>query len=469
MGSETALRLSTAVEGLDAELSPGPDPEVNSVTHDSRRVRPGSLFACIPGEHFDGHDYAAVAKDSGATALLTERHLNIGLPEVAVANVRRALGVVSSRVYGDPSHKLEMVGITGTNGKTTTASMIASIFRARGQKVEVIGTLTQKRTTPEAPELQEMLGSFVAKGVEAVVMEVSSHALTLGRVAGTRYDAAIFTNLGRDHLDFHHDLESYFAAKSSLFQPSYTSLGVVNCDDPFGRRILQSGSVAMKSFSHTDADELTLGATGSRFRVGDLRIELPLAGHFNVMNALSAISTSLCLGVPSHAIEEGLASLPAVPGRFERVANDLGLNVIVDYAHTPDALETVLVAARGLVAPRSRLLVVFGAGGDRDPGKRPMMAAAVGSHADVIAVTDDNPRSEDPAAIRSSLLAGLGKESGVAEIADRRLAIRWALERTLPGDVLLIAGKGHEVGQDYGGRVEEFDDKLVASEEMRKL
>ena len=439
---------------------------VDDLTHDSRQVGPGWMFACVRGEHFDGHEFAAAAVDQGADALLVERRLALDVPQVVVADVRRAMGHAAAAVHHHPASKMRMIGVTGTNGKTTTTHMLASILRAAGSNERQIGTLSGVRTTPEAPDLQRQLAGFVNEGVDAVAMEVSSHALALHRVAGTRFDVAVFTNLGRDHLDLHESMEAYYRAKASLFTPELSDRGVTNLDDPYGRLILDVAAIDMVGFSHHDAPDTEVGIDQVTFTWRGRRVRVPIGGRFNVMNALAALTASEALGIDTDVAISGLAECPQVPGRFEVVTGpEHSFAVVVDYAHTPDGLEELLRSARAL-ANRARVIVVFGCGGDRDVDKRPMMGAAAAEHADLVVITSDNPRHEDPQAIVNDAMSGIAaryRESVVTEV-DRRAAIALAIAAARAGDVVVIAGKGHETTQTFGDVAVPFDDRAVARE-----
>ena len=449
-----------------AELVPGTgdtDVELTGVSHDSRAVSPGDLFCCVRGEHADGHDHAPGAVAAGAVALLCERRLDVAVPQVLVADARRAMAPASAAVYGHPSARLEIVGVTGTNGKTTTVHLLRSVLAAAGRRAEVIGTLTGARTTPEAPELQRLLAGFVADGVDAVAMEVSSHALALHRVDGTRYRVAVFTNLSAEHLDFHASMEEYFQAKARLFTPELADAAVVNVDDPRGRLLLDAAVVPTRGYSVDQVDGLEVGRTASRFRWRGVDVAVPLGGRFNVSNALAAAEAAVTLGIDPAAVAEGLAAAGPVPGRFEAVEAGQPFGVVVDYAHTPDGLEHVLETAREL-AGDGRVLVVFGCGGDRDAAKRPLMGEVAARLADRVVLTSDNPRSEDPATIISQVRSGIDDDTNLLVEPDRRRAIALALEEARPGDLVVIAGKGHEAVQIVGDERREFDDRGVARE-----
>ena len=456
---------------------------VPSITHDSRAVRPGGMFACLRGQLDDGHGYAADAVRAGAASLLVDHPLELGAVEagaapvgqLVVADARLALGAVAAAVYGDPSSALRVVGVTGTNGKTTTCAMLASILRAAGDPTGVIGTLSGVHTTPEAPELQAQLAAMHAAGDLSVVMEVSSHALAFHRVDGTRFDAAVFTNLGRDHLDLHGTQAEYFRAKASLFEPGRSIVGVVNVDDVHGRLLHDAAPIEIVPFSRDDAADVTVtaGALHFTWRRHGTRLDVPLGGGFNVMNALAAATTAAALGVAVDDIVVGLAALPAVPGRFERVAvpdgTELAIDVVVDFAHTPDGLEEVIAAAGSVVGERGRVIVVFGAGGDRDREKRPAMGAVAARLADIAVITSDNPRSEEPQAIIDAVVAGIPEadRGRVEVVVDRAEAIRLAIALAERGDMVVIAGKGHETTQAIGDRVIPFDDREVARTVLR--
>jgi UDP-N-acetylmuramoyl-L-alanyl-D-glutamate--2,6-diaminopimelate ligase len=452
---------------------------VPSITHDSRSVGERGMYACLRGTHHDGHSFAAAAVAAGAASLLVDHPLaqhQVGsdVNQLVVEDTRVALGPVAAAVHGDPSTALRLVGITGTNGKTTTSGLLAAILRAAGDPTGVIGTLSGTHTTPEAPELQARLAAMRDDGTRSVVMEVSSHALALHRVDGTRFDAAVFTNLGRDHLDLHGTIEAYFEAKAALFEPERAVVGVVNVDDPYGRRLVDAAPIEMVPFSMAHVHEPAVGAASLAFTwrsplVGrDVRLTAPLGGTFNVMNVLAAATTAAALGVSTDDIVRGLADAEPVPGRFERVtppsSGGAAVDVIVDYAHTPDGLEEVIAAGGAVVGAAGRVIVVFGAGGDRDREKRPLMGAVAARLADVVVITSDNPRSEEPAAIADEILAGVADEdrARVDVHLDRAEAIRHAIGLAEPGDMVIIAGKGHESTQTVGDQVIAFDDRIVA-------
>lgn len=458
---------------------------IRSVVHDSRLVTPGSLYACLRGERFDGHDFAADAVRSGATALLTDHRLDGldgsgggagGVAQIVVDDTRVRLGPIAAEVAGHPSRALATVGITGTNGKTTTAALMASIFEAAGQPCGVVGTLYGARTTPEAPELQAVLAGFVAEAKTAAVLEVSSHALAMHRVDGTEFDAVVFTNLGHDHLDLHGTHEAYFRAKAELFDPSFASLGVVNVDDAHGRLIADAAAsdepgaeFRVVAYSTDDLADVEVTAAEHRYVWRGRRVRVPLGGDFNVSNSLAALTTAVELGIDPDVAIAGLGTATTVPGRFEVIETSesrrRGITVVVDYAHTPDGLERVLGAARSVVGGGS-VSVVFGCGGNRDRAKRPEMGAVAARAADRVIVTSDNPRDESPQQIIDEILEGVapGAHADVVAIVDRREAIGAAIAAAGTGDVVVVAGKGHEATQAFAGRIVEFDDRAVARE-----
>jgi UDP-N-acetylmuramoyl-L-alanyl-D-glutamate--2,6-diaminopimelate ligase len=456
-------------------MGPGaPEVEISGLAYSSQSVTPGALFFCVPGFRSDGHDFAPDAVQRGAAALVTERRLDLGVPEIVVDDVRAAMGPAAARFYGDPTGELDVVGITGTNGKTTTAFLVRHLLEAAGRQTGLLGTVKRvvggveedvERTTPEAIDLQETFRRMRDGGDGAAAMEVSSHALELGRVAGIRFACRVFTNLTQDHLDFHETMDAYFAAKRRLFEDP--GLSVVNVDDDYGRRIAAEVGALTFGIEH-EADyrarDIDFDVMGSRFTVdtpdGELRVESPLPGLFNVQNVVGAIAAVRSLGVEQISLE----GFERVPGRFEAVDEGQDFGVLVDYAHTPDSLENVLRAAREVA--RGRLHVVFGAGGDRDRGKRPLMGDAARRLADRVLVTSDNPRSEQPEAIIDEVMEGAGPDA--EREVDRRRAITQVIEEAEPGDVVVIAGKGHEQGQEFeDGRKEPFDDVTVAREALR--
>jgi len=437
---------------------------ITGVVHDSRRVAPGSLFCCVPGTTVDGHEFAEAAVAAGAAALVVERLLPVDVPQVMVPDARVAMGLLAASFFDHPSRTLLLVGVTGTNGKTTTTALIASILDSAGLPCGVIGTLTGKHTTPEATELQARLAAFRDEGKRAVAMEVSSHALALHRVVGCRFAVSVFTNLGRDHLDLHGTPERYFAAKASLFTPQLSDRGVVNVDDRHGQLLADSPSIPITPFSVHDATEVVVTPSHHEYDWRGQHIHVGIGGEFNMMNSLAAATAAGELGVEPASIAAALASAPAVPGRFEAVRAGQGFDVIVDYAHTPDGLHAALSAARA--ASPGELIVVFGCGGDRDREKRPQMGAVAAELADRVVITSDNPRSEDPLEIINAVSAGVPDDyrARVVTEPDRRLAFALAFQLANDGDVVVIAGKGHETTQTVGTREFPFDDRAVARE-----
>ena len=436
---------------------------ITDVTSDSRAVQQGTLFCCLRGEQHDGHDFAQDAVANGAVALLVDRRLNLDVPQIIASDTRQTTGILAAAFHDHPSHDLTVVGITGTNGKTTTAHMLGAILTQHGQRTTVLGTLSGTRTTPEAAELQRTLADERSKGTKAVVMEVSSHALALQRVAGMHFAAATFTNLGHDHLDFHRTHDAYFAAKAGLFTSNYTSRAIINRDDTFGQKIAEDCDAAVVTYGRSDATDVAVGATGSMFSWRGARIWCTVGGDFNVLNALAAATTAAEIGIPVGDIAAGLGNLAQIPGRFENVNATGNFAVLVDYAHTPEALRNVIAAARAVTD--QRVIVVFGCGGDRDATKRPDMGAAAIS-ADSVIVTSDNPRHEDPRAIIDAIVAGIAPTHlhKVAVEVDRRQAIAMACAQAGSGDVVIIAGRGHETVQTIAGRDIAFSDAQVARE-----
>ncbi|MGE0877634.1 MAG: UDP-N-acetylmuramoyl-L-alanyl-D-glutamate--2,6-diaminopimelate ligase [Acidimicrobiia bacterium] len=438
--------------------------EIVEASMDSRTVTPQSLFFCVPGAATDGHRFADAAVDSGAAALVVERRLDVAVTQVVVPDVRLVIGPLCATLHGRPSERLDVVGITGTNGKTTTAQLLGDLLRADERRVEVYGTLDGGHTTPEAPVLQRRLREAVAAGASAVVMEVSSHALAQHRVDGTRFRVGVFTNLSRDHLDFHESMERYFDAKARLFERSLSSAGVICADDPHGRLLIDTATIPVRAYALGDVEALTLDRTSSSFVWRGHPVRLPLAGRFNVLNALAAASAASELGMADAAIASALAHVNPVAGRFETIDAGQAFRVVVDYAHTPDGLSEVLSAASE-TTPGS-LIVVFGCGGDRDATKRPAMGETAARIADRVVLTSDNPRSEDPDAIISAVRAGIPAEGRIDILIepDRRRAIALALASAGAGDTVVIAGKGHETTQTIGDQVVPFDDRVVARE-----
>jgi UDP-N-acetylmuramoyl-L-alanyl-D-glutamate--2,6-diaminopimelate ligase len=493
-----AVLLGVRTAGRDA---PGPltlaggSRGVTGITHDSRRVRPGDLYAALPGATHHGARFCAQAASAGAAAVLTdpagkELAIRSGLPVFVVGDPRARLGEVASWIYGNPSGKLMLIGVTGTSGKTTTTYLLESGLQAAGHLTGLVGgvqtrigdvTADSGLTTPEATDLQGLLGAMAEQGVTAAAMEVSSHALTLGRVAGTSYEIAVFTNLSQDHLDFHETIDAYFAAKATLFTPRFARAGVVNIDDEHGRILAAAAQIPLTTYSAAGnpaadwrAADVRGGADGSAFRVigpggveADASVALP--GPFNVANALAAIVALVEAGVGIATAVAGVAACPGVPGRLERVEAGQDFTVLVDYSHKPGAVSAVLDALRPVTL--GNLTIVLGCGGDRDRAKRPLMGAAAAGLADTAVFTSDNPRSEDPLGILAEMLAGAlnvpaATRANVIIEPDRAAAIGLAIARAGKGDVVLIAGKGHERGQYAGGSVIPFDDREVALEAL---
>jgi UDP-N-acetylmuramoyl-L-alanyl-D-glutamate--2,6-diaminopimelate ligase len=484
--------------GVRAEMRGDESVEIRDLAYDSRRVAEGTLFFCFPGERSDGHDFASAAAEAGAAALVVERDLDVELPQARVEDARAAMAPIAATFNGDPTSELIVVGITGTNGKTTTAFLVRHLLEAAGRRCGLLGTVRQvvggqieevERTTPEAIDLQRTFARMQEAGDDACAMEVSSHALVLHRADAIHFAAKVFTNLSQDHLDFHSDMEDYFEAKRLLFAEGGGApmieleggVSVLNLDDSYGRRLadeLSGGDCVTYSAAGGDADlsarDVAFDATGSRFLcrspAGEIEVTTPLPGDFNVSNALAALGVAHALDLDLKQAAAALASAEQVPGRFESVDEGQPFAVVVDYAHTPDSMENVLRAARRITS--GKVLSVFGAGGDRDRDKRPLMGRAGGELSDLAVITSDNPRSEEPAAIIEEIRAGVPAEAAAEVLIeqDRRAAIALALGRAAEGDTVVIAGKGHEQGQEFeGGRKVPFDDRDVAREELRRL
>ena len=481
--------LAKAAGDLLVRIDGNPTTAVEGLAYDSNRAGPGDLFFCIPGTRSDGHVHAPNAVGAGAVALCVERPLDEDVPQVVVSHGRRAMARMGAAFYGSPADHLLLLGVTGTNGKTTTAYLIESILRADGRTTGLVGTIETRvagrsragvRTTPESLDLHALFAEMIEAGVDAVAMEVTSHALALDRVEGLRFAAAAFTNLTQDHLDFHQGMEDYFEAKRELFRAGRLERGAINADEVYGRKLLETTDVPSISFgiapkAGVRATDVELGVSGSSFTVstpkGDFHVKSSLAGSFNVSNCLAAAATCLQAGVGIDSIERGLSAGVSVPGRFESIDSGQDFSVIVDYAHTPDSLDNVLRAARGL-ADRGggRVIALFGCGGDRDRGKRPLMGAVAARLGDIVVVTSDNPRSEDPAAIIDEILEGVVAERAGgpdAVFVDRREGIDFAVAEARTGDVVVIAGKGHETGQEFRDRTIPFDDRTVAREALQ--
>ena len=465
--------------------------EIDRIVYRADRAAPGAVFACLRGLRADGHDFAAEAVANGASALVVERPVDADVPQIEVPDARLAMSLIAAALEGHPSHDLRVVGVTGTNGKTTSAFLLHSLLTAAGHRTGLLGTIEARvggvvepvrHTTPESVDLQRILARMRDAGDEACAMEVSSHALAQRRVAGLRFAAALFTNLTRDHLDYHPDVEDYYMAKRALFvRPDAEGddpPGAVNVDDAFGRRLAGEAGSLRFAVDAEDADvrpeSVHQTRTGFAARMvtprGSFTVESPLRGRFNVANVTGVVAVGELLGIDHDAVARGIAAVAGVPGRFEPVDAGQSFEMLVDYAHTPDSLENVLREARKLVPAGRRLIVVFGCGGDRDRGKRPQMGAIARGLADIAIVTSDNPRSEDPDAIIAEIVAGA--TAGPAELvvqADRRAAITLAAERAGAGDVVVVAGKGHERGQERNGVVSPFDDREVAREVLGAL
>lgn len=487
--SERLSELASACAELLIEGAGDGSVRIGSLAYDSTRVGPGCLFFCVPGARADGHDFAPAAVAAGAEALVVQKRLDLDVPQVLVVDVRRCIGRMAARFYGEPASKLRIVGVTGTNGKTTTTYLLESILAAAGCTTGLIGTIETRvagriepgvRTTPDSLDLQALFARMVEAGVGSVAMEVTSHALVLHRVEGVRFAAATFTNLTQDHLDFHSSMEDYFEAKRSLFVPERTEAGAANIDDAFGRRLFEETAIPITGFGVSDdadvrAVAVDLRPTGTDIVMstpaGEAKVSTALVGGFNVSNCLAACAAALQAGVGLEAVVEGIGSCRAVPGRFESVDEGQPFTVVVDYAHTPDSLDNLLREARRMAEVEGgRVIVVFGCGGDRDRGKRPLMGAAAARLADIVVVTSDNPRTEPPLQIIGEILSGVDAErAGGADVVseDRAEAIGEALSRALPGDVVVIAGKGHETGQTFAERTVPFDDRDVAREWLR--
>ena len=439
---------------------------LEDVIHDSRQVRKSSMFCCVVGERQDGHDFAAEAIQQGAAVLLVDRLLPHDVPQVIVGDVRHAMGFFAAGVHGWPADELTMVGITGTNGKTTTAHLIAALLRGDGVETEVLGTIQGPRTTPESTDLQRQLAGFRKAGSRAVVMEVTSHALALDRVVGAKFDVSVFTNLSRDHLDFHGTEEKYFAAKAKLFTPQLSKRAVINRDDVHGRLLIDSAAIECTSFGASDASDVVVTPRHHEFTWRGKRVSVPLGGRFNLMNSIAAVTTAMALGVEPESVVGSLSTVAPIRGRYQVVDHRSEPIVVVDYAHDAHSLEMVIATTKEMIGPSSRVIVVFGCGGDRDKGKRSEMGRVASERADVVFVTSDNPRSESPAAIAEEILGGVSSEnaSRVSVELDRRAAIAAAIAAAASGDVVIVAGKGHENTQTIGANVVPFDDIEVSRE-----
>ncbi|WP_338825303.1 UDP-N-acetylmuramoyl-L-alanyl-D-glutamate--2,6-diaminopimelate ligase [Moorella humiferrea] len=490
------MTLEELTEGVVVKARGGEQrTPLKGIHYDSRKVEPGFLFVAVKGFTTDGHRYISDALARGAVAVVLEEKVPLppGVPWVQVEESRRALGLLAARFYSYPSRMVRLIGVTGTNGKTTTTHLIQAVLEAAGRPTGLVGTIFNRmgervlpavHTTPESLELQELLNRFVGLGARYVVMEVSSHALALHRVAGAEFDAAVFTNLTQDHLDFHRDMEDYFQAKARLFRnlnngvkngPKYA---VINGDDAYGQRLKDLTPVPVITYGlspacHVRALDMRLEANGAACRLlwpgGETELKLQLTGRFNIYNALAAFTVALQEGLEPREIAAALSRVAGVPGRLEQVRQGQPFTVVVDYAHTPDGLENVLTAARQVT--RGRLIVVFGCGGNRDRGKRPLMGKTAARLSDYLIITSDNPRNEEPEAIIADILPGVKEVPGARfdVVVDRRRAIARALAMAREGDMVVIAGKGHETYQIVKGEILPFDDRQVAREELAAL
>jgi UDP-N-acetylmuramoyl-L-alanyl-D-glutamate--2,6-diaminopimelate ligase len=456
--------------------------EVGDLAYDARAARPGALFFCVPGLRADGHDFAPDAVANGAVALVVQRPLDLQVPQLVVPDSRAAMAVAADEFFERPTEELAVAGVTGTNGKTTTAFLLYAVLAAAGRRPGLLGTIETRvdgerrpatRTTAEAIDLQRLFREMLDAGDRSCAMEATSHGSALRRLDRVRFAVLAFTNLSQDHLDFHADMEDYFEAKRRLFVGEHAPPAAVNVGDDYGRRLaadLRAQGTPLLTYGFADdadlrPDELDLSAAATELGAGGIRLRTRLRGRFNVENVLATVAAARLLGLPDEAIARGIASVGGVPGRFETVDEGQPFTVVVDYAHKPGALENVLRTARELTS--GRVVCVFGCGGDRDRGKRPLMGRIAADLADVAIVTSDNPRSEDPQAIIEEILAGMPREPEVEP--DRRRAIERALELAEPGDTVVIAGKGHERGQELAGEMLPFDDREVASETLRAL
>ncbi|MEL7609003.1 MAG: UDP-N-acetylmuramoyl-L-alanyl-D-glutamate--2,6-diaminopimelate ligase [Bacillota bacterium] len=463
----------------------GDDVDISEIEYDSRKVQPGDLFCCIVGTFSDGHAYASQAIESGAKALLVQRKLDVPIPQVIVKDTRAAMALMAAQYYGHPAKKLIMVGITGTNGKTTTTYMLKYIAEHAGHKVGLIGTirnmigdrvLETDRTTPESVDLHKILRQMCDEGVQVVMMEVSSHSLDQRRVYGVTFDVAEFTNLTQDHMDYHKTLENYLNAKKQLF---YQSNGaVINADDPHSKELMEGLTLPIMTFGVREkaditATEIDITTRGVQFDLntpgGVTRMHIPIPGLFSVFNAIGAVGVALMLGYPMEAIKSGLEDMSSVPGRLEPLpTGGRPFSVLLDYAHTPDALENILKTVRGFA--KGRIITLFGCGGDRDRAKRPIMGEVAGRYSDYLVVTSDNPRTEDPFAILRSIEEGVKKSGCEYIIIENRLeAIRYALSHAREDDVVILAGKGHESYQEINGMKHHFDEKEITAQLLDEM
>jgi UDP-N-acetylmuramoyl-L-alanyl-D-glutamate--2,6-diaminopimelate ligase len=480
---EALIRALAPSEITPREMTGGRPVEVDDLAYDTRKVSRGALFFCVPGAHIDGHDLAWEAVERGASALVVARELDVTVPQLVVPDVRAAMAIAADVFFGEPTKELEVAGVTGTNGKTTTAFLLRSMLDADGRRPGLVGTVEwtvggESRpapfTTPEAIDLQRLFREMLDAGDRSVALEASSHGAALRRLDRVRFDALVFTNLSQDHLDLHRTMEEYFLAKRTLFAGAQPPPAAVNVGDDWGRRLARDIAdvhraplitFGLVEGAELRAEDLELTKRGSTFRAAGIEVKTALRGTFNVENALGAVAAGLLLDLDESAIADGIARVTGVPGRFETIEEGQPFTVIVDYSHKPHALDTALQAARGL--GDGRVIVVFGAGGDRDRGKRPLMGKVAAERADVAIVTSDNPRSENPLAIIEEIVQGTGLEVEIDP--DRRSAIQRAISLAEPGDVVVIAGKGHEQGQEIDGVLHPFDDRQVAREALAQL
>ena len=481
----TAVKLKEIAAILTGEVAVEGDAEIKELVYDSRKAVPGALFFCLRGDGRDGHEFIGAAAARGVAALVCERPPSVGLPHILVPDSRAAMNAVAAPFYGHPAAVMKTAGITGTNGKTTVAFLLESILRAAGEKPGLVGTVATRpvsparaahgRTTPESADFQAILRDMADQGVTACAAEVTSIGLACGRVAGTKFDVAVFTNLSADHLDYHGDMESYFRAKASLFKGESAKRAVINISDAYGRRLAGEAQQPLLTFgAEGEADFYAAGESGVAFTAHGpgmaIEMTVGLPGRFNVSNALAAAAAAVCLGVSPEAIAAGVSAVETIPGRMEPVEAGQDFRVFVDFAHTPDALASVLEAAGALAG--GRVIAIFGCGGDRDAQKRPAMGAIAAGTAHIAIATSDNPRSEDPMAILRQVEQGMAsvKPAGSYRIVpDRREAIGIGISLARPGDVVVIAGKGHETYQEANGTRVAFDDRKVAGEALAAL
>lgn len=464
--SELIAGSADRAPDLGWDIGPqGGDPTIAGLKLDSRRVQTGDLFFCLPGDTTNGHSFAGSAASAGAVAIVVDHWLDVPLAQVRVRDVRRAMPHISNMFFGDPSLDLRVVGVTGTNGKTTTAHLVKAVLDHAGLPCGLLGTLSGARTTPESPHLQASLRTMLDDGMRAVAIEVSSHALVQDRVTGMDIDVGVFTNLSPDHLDYHGTIDAYFDAKAILFRTGLLQAAVINTDDPRGAVLLESLDIPAAAYSHTIPEHVKTTMSGSEFTWRGHRVRLALPGLFNMENAVAAAEAVRFLGIDDASIAGGLSAAGQVAGRFEVVVSgdETVATVIVDYSHTPAGIDQVLRSVHE-IDPDAVVCIVFGAGGDRDRDKRPLMGAAAVAGADHVIVTSDNPRSEMPQTIVDDILSGINDVKGVQVELDRRSAIAMALESHGASDVIVVAGKGHERTQTIGNEVFDFDDRAVVRE-----